>query len=135
MENTFLEITELSKRIHEANRLKGFYDKPVEVGTRLMLVVSELSEALEADRHGKYADLSLLDEMEREGYQWSDPLAKLSLLKRFESDVKDSHEDEIADAIIRLLDYAGSRNMDIGKHIRHKLSYNSTRPYKHGKSY
>lgn len=133
IKDTFADISTLSQQIHQANRDKGFYDEPREVGTCLMLIVSEVAEALEADRNGRYANLSLLDEMEREGYGWHN--SQISFESSFRSDVKDSHEDEVADAIIRLLDYAGSRNMDIGKHIRHKLSYNSTRPHKHGKKY
>ena len=53
----------------------------------------------------------------------------------FEMEVKSSFEDELADAIIRLLDLAGYKNIDIQKHIDLKLQYNKTRPHKHGKSY
>jgi hypothetical protein len=55
-----IEITGLNniaREIHARNRDKGFYDKPQDTGRMLMLVVSELSEALEADRDGKRRDI------------------------------------------------------------------------------
>jgi hypothetical protein len=44
-------------------------------------------------------------------------------------------EDEVADAIIRLLDFCGARGIDIDWHIKNKLRYNATREHKHGKKY
>ena len=43
MNNSELNLTTYSKEIHQNNVDKGFYDKPVPVGTHLMLIVSELS--------------------------------------------------------------------------------------------
>ena len=96
-----------------------------------MLVVSELSEALEADRKNKHADF--------ETYQTklnSEPnrvFVKQSSL--FQEYIKDTFEDEIADAMIRLFDLCGYMDIDIEKHIDLKLKYNQGRPNKHGKNY
>lgn len=49
-------LNELAKQIHQNAKSKGFWDKEREIGTRLMLCVSELAEAMEADRMGKYSD-------------------------------------------------------------------------------
>jgi NTP pyrophosphatase (non-canonical NTP hydrolase) len=43
--------------------------------------------------------------------------------------------EEIADAMIRLLDIAGSLNIDIDKAIAAKMKYNESRPHKHGKRF
>lgn len=43
-----MELNELSKEIHNYAKKKGFWDIEREMGTLLMLVVSELSEAREA---------------------------------------------------------------------------------------
>ena len=53
----------------------------------------------------------------------------------FQDYIKDSFEDEIADAVIRLFDLTEGFGIDLEKHIRMKLNYNKTRPYKHGKKY
>lgn len=112
-------LNELAKEIHENAVNKGFYSNPIEIGTLLMLCVSELSEALEADRKGRYADL--------ESYE----LFECS----FESCIKDTFEDEIADSLIRILDLCAAKNIDINTHVRLKMEYNKQRERLHGKKY
>lgn len=121
-----LDLTKYAKDIHQANVSKGFYEKPVEVGTHLMLITSELAEALEADRHHISADVSTYEE---------NILNDVPFKEAFKLSIKDSYEDEIADAIIRLLDHCGYRGIDIDFHVREKLKYNKTREHRHGKKY
>ena len=45
-----MNLNSLAKKIHKNAVDKGFYDNQPEVGVRLMEMVSELSEALEADK-------------------------------------------------------------------------------------
>ena len=125
MTNNKVSLNELSKSIHQDNVERGFYDDPRQIGTLLMLVVSELSEALEADRKNKHCSVveyALTPEGELD-------------VEKFKEKVKDTFEDEIADAFIRLFDLCGYLNIDIEKHIALKLAYNRTRGYKHGKNY
>lgn len=132
-------LNDLARQLHERAKAKGFWDEKREIGTLLMLIVSELSEALEADRKGSYAkiddpesiidgrtirqdlDLSINDKVEFENI--------------FRNQVKDTFEDELADVAIRLFDLVGEMGIDIEKHMLLKMEYNSTRPYKHGKAY
>lgn len=121
-----MNLNELSNKIYQANKSKGFWDAERNKGELLMLVTSELSEALDADRESRYADilsfnLSILN---------GDPFQHA-----FKSNIKDTFEDEIADAVIRLLDLAGGLGIDIDFHVNQKLQYNATRPNKHGKKY
>lgn len=44
-------------------------------------------------------------------------------------------EIEVADLIIRALDFCGRRNLRIGEAIIAKMKYNSEREYKHGKNF
>lgn len=133
-------LNELSKKIYEGNKLRGFDASKENIGQTLMLIVSELAEALEADRKDKrkklnvferdleYAKLEISDfETENENCDW--------LKNRFETTIKDTFEDEIADSFIRLFDLCGALSIDIEKHIDLKLRYNSTRSFKHGKRY
>lgn len=39
---------------------------------------------------------------------------------------------ELADCIIRILDWAGHEGVDLDTIIREKMKYNRTRPYRHG---
>lgn len=114
-------INKLAKEIHFANVAKGFYDEEREIGTLLMLIVSEVAEAMEADRKNRYANLSLLPNGFDKGL--------------FLENIKDTFEDEIADVFIRILDLCGHMNIDIEKHVELKLQYNKTRGYKHDKAY
>ena len=93
-------INSISKKIYTQNKEAGWYDTPRETGTRLMLIVSEIAEAMEGDRK------NLMD----------DHLPHRKML-----------EVELADAIIRILDLAGYEGMDIGGATVEKLSYNKNR--------
>lgn len=126
-------LNELSKQFHERAKVKGFWDKIPETGTLLMLIVSELSEALEADRKGKFANMNQFEKDLSEMTKYDDEKVYRQLA--FFHNIKDSFEDEIADAFIRLFDLCGALDIDIEKHIELKMQYNQTREYKHGKQY
>lgn len=49
-----VDLNELAQSIYQDNVDRGFYDDPRQIGTLLMLTVSELSEALEADRKDRH---------------------------------------------------------------------------------
>lgn len=108
---------------------KGFYDGNKQIGTILMLTVSELSEALEADRKGRHSNLA---EFETRLEKCENDDQKKEAFKEL---MKDTFEDEIADTFIRLFDICGLLGIDIDSHIKHKMWFNSTRPAKHGKAY
>lgn len=121
-------LNSASLEIHQDAKRKGFWDSERETGTLLMLCVSELAEALEADRKGKFANVKLYEAVDQTGRPSHDAFS-------FESTIKDTFEDEIADTIIRLLDLCGARGIDIEKHINLKLKYNRSRELMHGKAY
>jgi NTP pyrophosphatase (non-canonical NTP hydrolase) len=107
---------------------QGFHEKPFNFGESLMLIVSELSEALEADRKGKREDERWASE-----HKYVPPNAvKKNSYKKY---IKGTVEEEIADAVIRLCDLAGIYKIDLDWPVRAKMAYNNTRPYKHGKHY
>ena len=92
------------------------------VGEALMLIVSEIGEAMEAHRQGHVVDpyIDISQTMDAE---------------YFEHRVKDTVEDELADAVIRIFDLCGHLSIDLENHILRKLEYNRGRPARHGKKY
>lgn len=94
-------LNRYAKDCHQRAVAKGFWDETHSVGHYLMLVVSELSEAVEADRIGKWAKLS------PEAVKNLRVVSDAEFTQAFLWFVKDRVEDEIADAVIRLLDLLG----------------------------
>lgn len=122
-----MQISELCKKSHRNASDKGFWKEEREIGTLLMLIVSELGEALEADRKNKNAaTIKFNDLTQNQGIDFD---------IAFEECIKDSFEDEIADVFIRLADLCEGRDIDIETFIELKMEYNKTRGYKHGKKY
>jgi len=119
----------------------GFHEAPIEnIGEKLMLVVSELGEALEADRKGSKANLEFFKERLEQlnnshNGELTEEVRNENFNKVFKTYIKDTFEDEIADSIIRLFDLCGSLGIDLETHVGLKMKYNEGRGYKHGKLY
>lgn len=143
-----LKLNEACAEQHQMVIEKGFEPQPI--ATNLMLTVSELSEALEADRKLRHANY---EAFERKIPQTKRSIADDSLLyivnghviskqsaqeiykHEFDQLIKDTFEDEIADAFLRLMDLCGEHGIDIERAIIAKAAYNRMRPPKHGKAY
>lgn len=111
------DLNTLSKEVFEANKAKGFHDVEQSNETLLMLVITELSEAVEADRKGKRFSLERYEyHTMTECQGWLTPDEQFQNV--FERIVKDTVEDELADAVIRLLDLAGLRGFEISNDLR-----------------
>lgn len=100
------DLNKLSKEIYEANKAKGFHEEKHSPEHMLCLVISELMEAVEADRKGRKADVEYVETLTKQ-------TSKSLFDVLFKNGVKDSVEDELADAVIRLLDTAGALGVRI----------------------
>ncbi|WP_288776943.1 hypothetical protein [uncultured Bacteroides sp.] len=103
-----INLESLSERAYNIACSHGFHDVELSDEHFLMLAISELSEAIEADRKGKHADVgtfkaSLLGKHMCSDESWFKVL--------FDELIKDTVEDEFADVAIRLLDLAGLRKL------------------------
>jgi NTP pyrophosphatase (non-canonical NTP hydrolase) len=102
-------IRELQKEIHSLAREKGWWDaerSPLEIH---MLIVSEVAEATEAVRAGMH------------------PLTTNMMTGKPEGE-----RSELADVVIRILDYYEHRGWNLGDDIELKHSFNKNRAYRHG---
>jgi len=102
------ELNDLSKQIHQNAKDKGFWDSPRNTGEIFMLIISEASEALEAHRKVRKADLKQFA-LPNNGNVTDEQWFKIS----FENCIKDTTADEIADVVIRILDYCASQEIEI----------------------
>ena len=148
-----MTITDLVEKAHKNAKDKGFYEKtesliealrgtldPIDkednkiydelmhsiISTRLMLIVSELGEALEALRNNRQCpqyDIDVILNIEDNN----------EFKRLYDDYIKGTFEEEIADVPIRLADMSKYMNIDLEKHIQAKMRYNSMRPKLHGK--
>ena len=100
-------LNELRKEALAHAIAAGFHDTYHSIEHYLCLVVSELMEAVEADRKDRHCtldfDIDILFDIEN----------KVAFQITFEDKVKDTVEDELADTVIRLLDFAGLTGLSI----------------------
>lgn len=110
MEKDFKEaFSKMQKECHQTAKNNGWWEDGIEnrnVGEAICLMHSELSEALEAYRAGDPPD---------------DKIPEFSGM-----------EAELADTIIRIMDFAEASGMRVAEAIVAKNEMNKTRGYKHG---
>lgn len=100
---------------------------------KIMLMVSELGEAIEAARKGKESNFNefIAGVTHAEGSKnYEEDFKQL-----FEEHLKGSPEEELADVCIRIFDYCGKFGVDLEAFILYKAEYNRTRDRLHGKKY
>ena len=101
------DLKNLRDRAYKNACNHGFHDEEKSDAHWLMLVVTEIAEAVQAHRNKKYADVVDFKKHELDSDAFYPHF--------FNEYVKESVEDELADIVIRLLDFAGARNIDLSK--------------------
>lgn len=119
-----MDIQEMVKKAHDNAVNHGFWDPPLDFGTAIALIHSELSEALEEKRAGR-PDVWF---KETNGFVVTDP-------KEWRGEKPEGVAVELADAVIRIADLCGHLGIDLGAAVEMKMAYNEGRPYKHGKKF
>jgi len=102
------ELVALSKLVHETAVEKGWHEKENTDRTYRMLVITEVAEAVEADRKGLYGDTEEYKKTIEIYGRHKMPRVELDALVRkyYYDKIKSSREAEMADIVIRLLDFA-----------------------------
>lgn len=109
--NSIPTIRKWVDKVHDNAKAHGWYDgKKKNFGELLMLVVTEVAEAMEEYRNGK-------------GFKetYYTPEGKMKGIPS-----------ELADIVIRVFDICGYYKIDLESAVKEKHEYNTRRPYKHG---
>ncbi len=113
-------FNELIKLAHNNSRSKGFWD---------------LIDSLKT--HPRFAEIEVFWKLSRHDLMISEVAEATEGVRK---DMKDDHLPhrsmevcEMADIIIRILDYAGAYNLPLAEVILEKMDYNSKREFMHGK--
>ena len=104
-----INLNELRDRAYKTACEHGFHDEELSNEHCFCLIISELMEAVEADRKGKHADR----ESFKSSYEDEEPHDDVNFKYCFEKYIKDTIPDELSDAVIRLLDLAGLRGISL----------------------
>jgi NTP pyrophosphatase (non-canonical NTP hydrolase) len=107
-----ITIARLQEEVHENARNHGWWDEARSPAELLCLVHSEVSEALEEVRDNQ-------------------PVGKFRLSV---TGKPEGFGVELADAIIRICDFAEFYGINLTAMLRVKMQYNLTRPFKHNKA-
>ena len=102
-----LVFDNIAKEAHANVVEHGFWDVRMSNEHYLMLVISEVAEAVEADRKGNWACDKPEYDLYVEGHK--------SRFITFKESIKDTVEDELADVVIRLCDLAGAEGIEFDK--------------------
>ena len=114
-----IDLNALRDRAYKTACEHGFHDQELSNEHCLCLVISELMEAVEADRKGKRANVDWYNKKIANSRicQGLDPdiPKERGYEVAYNETIKGSIEEELADAVIRLLDLAGLRNLNLNR--------------------
>lgn len=104
-----VDINNLLQSVHKNAKEHGWWEEERSFGDIIALCHSELSEALEEHRNGHAPTEIYYNGEKPEGI----PI-------------------ELADVVIRIMDYCGHAGIDLQSALLMKMKYNESRPYRHG---
>lgn len=103
-----MNLNELRDKAYQCAVAHGWHEEEYSNEHFLCLVISELMEAVEADRSEKHTNRDIFEYYMKQRRRDDE-----EFMYAFKHDIKDSVEDELADACIRMLDLAGLRGYDL----------------------
>lgn len=99
-----MELNKLRDEAYQIAKEHGWHDKEYSDSHWLMLLITEIAEAVQAHRKGDYADDRSFELQTLQGEDFK---------TSFELHIKNSVEDELSDIIIRILDLTGLKGIDL----------------------
>lgn len=98
-----MKLNELRNEAFTIATNNGWHEEELSDEHFLMLIVTEIAEAVNADRRNLHADVEAFKKYED----------SLDFMQNFERQIKNTVEDELADVVIRCLDLAGLHSIDL----------------------
>lgn len=141
-------IPALQERSHRQSAEKGFHSREAEAvgflidagrtdlaefvtsmcaGNRIALMHSELSEALEEMRNGRALNETWYSKSKVQPYSDKEPLNPDGTPRKPEG-----VPSEMADVVVRVMDFCGAAGIDLQAILAQKLDYNASRGKMHG---
>lgn len=108
-----MNLNKLRDKAYQCAIAHGWHEENLSDEHFLCLVISELMEAVEADRKGKHAKVAMFKEWQGNSVPLTEETRKRRFMEDFEAFIKGTVEEELADACIRMLDLAGLRGYDL----------------------
>jgi NTP pyrophosphatase (non-canonical NTP hydrolase) len=131
--STFVEeISWMQKKAFAVAKSKGWWDKTPPAAEAHMLMVTEIAEATEEVRKGTPPIYYTLGQDRFTPEHVQEMLSDGSIQDYTSSWKPEGELIELADVVIRILNYCEGNQWDLGKAIETKMLYNATRPHKHG---
>lgn len=125
-DNVCKGLNALAAECHRIAKDHGWWDNPPSFGETVVMCHAELSEAVEEYRDGNPAAYVT----RFNGLGGFYPVEDMS---EWEPEEKpEGVAVEMADCLIRLLDWFGANGLDVEEIVRRKCAYNETRTYRHG---
>lgn len=129
-------ISELQERAYQQSADRGFHDDEPTEGRallslnaeRIALMHSELSEALEELREGRRAGELYYSG----GFDMVSTQERIQVDRAGRPRKPEGVPSEMADVVIRVLDFCGANGIDLETIITEKLDYNASRAPMHG---
>lgn len=108
-----MNLNKLRDEAYAIAKANGWHNEEHSDSHCLMLVITEIAEAVQADRKNLNADIAKFKEWQGNSL----PLSEETRIRRFKEDfeayIKNSVEDKLSDIVIRCLDLAGLRDFDL----------------------
>ena len=98
-----MNLNELRDEAYSIAKANGWHEEEHSDEHWIMLVITEIAEAVQADRKNLHADVEAFKKYEH----------TLDFKENFERQIKNTVEEELSDVVIRCLDFAGLRSFSL----------------------
>ena len=98
-----MNLNELRDEAYSIAKANGWHEQEHSDEHYIMLIITEIAEAVQADRKNLHADVEAFKKYEE----------IIDFKENFERQIKNTVEDELSDVVIRCLDLAGLRSISL----------------------